>query len=129
MKKQILSFGLVVLAVVLIVLAFVFWPKSENGTNNLSNSKCNPYLNISSTAKSGDVKNCDCLADASQIKLCQTNVSNITSYTNALQKSELSQCDNIGDIGMKAACQKIIQGKIDFAKRNITQPATSSNKQ
>jgi hypothetical protein len=126
MQKKVLWSSLVVLCLVIIALAFVFWPRNIENVNNPSNQACNPYLDISTIVKTGDLKSCDCLTDVAQKSLCQNNISNATSYTSAIEQADLSQCNKIGDPGMKAACINITQGRIDFTNKNLN--ASSTNK-
>lgn len=126
MNKKVLISTLVVLGLILIITGLVFWLGNKLEENNLANQNCNPYLNIGEVAETGDIKGCECLVIKAQQSLCQANITNSVSYTNAIQQTDLSQCNNISDFGMKEACTNITQGKIDFMKGNLS---TSSSKQ
>lgn len=117
--KKFLPLGVASLGLILIGLAFFFWPKDE------VSQVCNPYLNIEAIIKTGDLKSCDCLDNKLQIKQCQETITGAGSFTAAAQSSDLSSCENIIDIGMKAACIRITQGKIDFANKNSNLSTTS----
>ena len=119
MNKKVLIFSLVVLGLILIITGLVFWFGNRQEETNLAKN-CNPYLNIETIVKTGDKESCDCLNNKAQQSLCKININNTTSYTSAIQQTDLSQCNNISDFGMKATCIKITQGKIDFMKGNLT---------
>lgn len=120
-KQKLLLSGLTILCLALIIVLYIFWPRGESNTDIFlsatTTQSCNPYLDISTIVKTGDLKSCDCLATSSLKTQCQANISNATSYTNALTQSNVSACNNISDLGMKSACIKIIQGKINFANK------------
>lgn len=124
--KKLLLLGSIFILV--IILLFVFWPKNQ--LTVVDQSVCKPYVDIASIIKTGEIRGCDCLKNIEQIKSCQDTITGAGSLTTATQKSDLSQCNNITDEGMKAACISITQGKIDFAKKNNTVilPATSTKK-
>jgi hypothetical protein len=120
MQKKVLWSSLVILCLILIVVAFSFLFK-KNPT-----SLCEPYLNISEISKTGNLKSCDCLKDAVQIKECQNTISNAATYTDALSQSNLSACNKIIDLGMKEACINITKAELDFVKQNVN--ALTTNK-
>ena len=114
------------------VLFFVL--KENKISEPLSTTKivetCNPYLNIETLAKTGDVKACDCLVDTVKRGQCQMSISDAAYYYKASNQADISLCGNISLAGMKNACVNVVQNKIDFIKKNFGQTlSTTSSKQ
>ena len=125
MQKKVLWVSIIILIIILVVLFFVLMPKKANTPIVQT---CEPYLNISAISKTGDTKSCDCLKDAVQIKQCQENISNVTTYDNALNQANVSACNKISSAEVKQACINVIQEQINYAAKNINLSTTSTNK-
>lgn len=54
-------------------------------------------------------------------------IENTNTYTEAINKTDLSLCNNIDDESMRDSCIKIIQGKINFINSNENNLSTSSS--
>ena len=111
MNKKVLISTLVVIGLILITLALVLLLGGEKEDNVAPAQTCNPYLNISTIVKTRDLKSCDCLTEASQREMCQTNINDAIYFSRGVQRSDATQCANIKDIGMKSACENLTKSK------------------
>lgn len=126
-KKVLVSIiSLLVLILAICVIVFISINKNEApaiektvAPITVKSTDCNPYLNIETAVKTGDLKGCECLATESQKTLCKANVTDGALYARALSETDISICNNISDLGMKKACTNVVQGKIDFIQKNL----------
>jgi hypothetical protein len=109
-NKKIYLFLAIILALILIALA-VYFITTKN------KKVCTPYADIATAVKTGDAKSCDCFRSDSLKKQCQTDISDATSYTSAVNRGDLVACEKILNEGMKEACVNIAQSKIDFINK------------
>jgi regulator of protease activity HflC (stomatin/prohibitin superfamily) len=64
---------------------------------------------LNAATNSGDASLCDKLSTSDGIKLCQTQVSDLNSSAEAIQKKDASLCEKITDQQLKDACKMQIQ--------------------
>lgn len=111
MKNKVLWSSLIILCLILVTLFFVI------STKRTPSPLCEPYLNIAGASKTGDIKSCDCLTDKVQIKQCQDTFSDAFIYTDAINRMDITGCENISKPEMKNTCIAIVKSKIDFATK------------
>ena len=126
MQKKVLWSSIIVLGLILIAVAFVFWLKANNLTtetqkvestlnNTVGVKDCSLYKDVSSVVVKGDMKGCDCLADTSKVA-CRQAVSDNLFYVQAFSQSNPALCEKISAADIKAGCSNMINKKIIATK-------------
>ena len=118
MSKKIFWSVIIILVLIVATLFFVFWPKSEvinpSPAVNIAFPPakiCDPYSNLDTIVKTGDVKSCVCLTGTKQKSQCQSSIENATAYTKAITQSSAVACDKITAPEMKTACVNIVKSR------------------
>ena len=111
MKNKIYFYASVLICLLLIIVSTILVVRRNR--DNL----CTPYADIATAVKTKDVKSCNCLRSDSLKRQCQSDINDAATYTNAINRGDLTACDQISNEGMKEACISIAQSKIDFINK------------